>query len=112
VSGSSSALNRECRGNGVNVLIPAPVQVLVLQRSCRLECGVIDALIAERVSWVETYILMAICLVCFLGTIGLFRLLLADRDQAMLIGAAAGLLIAVAAGGGYYTLLASCVTCK
>ena len=55
---------------------------------------------------------MAICLVCFLGTIGLFRLLLADRDQAMLLGAAAGLLIAVAAGGGYYTLLASCVTCN
>jgi len=93
------------------VLIPAAVQLLVLQRSCRLQCGVVDALIAERVSWVETFILMAICLVCFLGTIGLFRLLLADRDQAMLIGAAAGLLIAVAAGGAYYTLLASCVTC-
>jgi hypothetical protein len=86
-------------------------RVLVLQCSCRLECGVVDALIAERVSWVETYILMAICLACFLGTIGLFRLLLADPDQAMLIGGAAGLLIAVAAGGGYYTFLASCATC-
>ena len=59
----------------------------------------------------ETYILMAICLVCFLGTIGLFRLLIADREQATLIGAAAGLLIAIAAGGGYYTWLAACVTC-
>ena len=27
----------------------------------------------------ETYILMGICLVCFIGTIGLFRLLIADR---------------------------------
>ena len=59
----------------------------------------------------ETYILMAICLLCFLGTIGLFRLLIADQDQAMLIGAAAGLLIAIAAGGGYYTWLAACATC-
>lgn len=55
----------------------------------------------------ETYILMAICMVCFVGTIGVFRLLIADRDQAMLIGAAAGLLIAVAAGGGYYKWLAT-----
>ncbi|MFT5446717.1 MAG: hypothetical protein ACI9DC_001891 [Gammaproteobacteria bacterium] len=54
---------------------------------------------------------MAICLVCFLGTIGLFRCLIADREQAMLIGAAAGLLIAIAAGGGYFTLLATCATC-
>lgn len=59
----------------------------------------------------ETYILMGICLVCFLGTIGIFRLLISDRDQAMLIGAAAGLLIAVAAAGGYYSWLASCRTC-
>ena len=59
----------------------------------------------------ETYILMAICLVCFLGTIGLFRLLIADREQAMLMGAAAGLLIAMAAGGGYYTWLSQCATC-
>jgi len=56
---------------------------------------------------VETYILMGICLACFLGTIGIFRLLIEDRDQAMLIGAAAGLLIAIAAGGGYYTWLAT-----
>ena len=59
----------------------------------------------------ETYILMGICLVCFLGTVALFRFLIADRDQAMLIGAAAGLLIAIAAGGAYYTYLASCRTC-
>ena len=59
----------------------------------------------------ETYVLMAICLVCFLGTIGIFRLLIMDRDQATLIGAAAGLLIAMVAGGGYYTWLASCATC-
>lgn len=60
---------------------------------------------------VETYILMGICLVCFLGTIGIFRLLIQDPEQAMLIGAAAGLLIAIAAGGGYYTWLATCRTC-
>ena len=59
----------------------------------------------------ETFILMGVCLVCFLGTIGLFRFLIADRDQAMLIGAAAGLLIAIAAGGAYYTYLSSCHTC-
>ena len=59
----------------------------------------------------ETYILMGICLVCFLGTVALFRFLIADREQAMLIGAAAGLLIAIAAGGAYYTYLASCRTC-
>ena len=59
----------------------------------------------------ETYILMAICLVCFLGTIGIFRLLIVDRDQAMMIGAAAGLLIAMAASGAYYTWLSSCATC-
>jgi hypothetical protein len=29
----------------------------------------------------------------------------------MLIGAAAGLLIAIAAGGGYYTWLSACRTC-
>jgi len=63
------------------------------------------------VARVETYILMGICLLCFLGTVGLFQLLIADRDQAMLIGAAAGLLISIAAGGGYYTWLASCRTC-
>lgn len=59
----------------------------------------------------ETYILMGICLLCFLGTVALFRFLIADRDQAMLIGAAAGLLIAIAAGGAYYSYLASCRTC-
>ena len=59
----------------------------------------------------ETYVLMAVCLVCFLGTIGLFRFLIADAEQATLIGAAAGLLIAIAAGGAYYTFLASCRTC-
>ena len=62
-------------------------------------------------SRVETYILMAICLVCFLGTIGLFRVIIEDRDQAMLIGAAAGMLVAMAGGGGYYTWLARCATC-
>jgi hypothetical protein len=46
-----------------------------------------------------------------LGTIGLFRFLIADREQATLIGAAAGLLIAIAAGGAYYTYLAACRTC-
>lgn len=60
---------------------------------------------------VETYILMGICLVCFLGTIAIFRFLIADPEQAMLIGAAAGLLIAIAAGGGYFTWLAACRTC-
>ena len=59
----------------------------------------------------ETYILMAICLVFFLSTIGIFRLLIADREQAMMIGAAAGFLIAIAAGGGYYQWLSSCATC-
>ena len=59
----------------------------------------------------ETYVLMAICLVSFIGTISVFRFLISDRDQAMLIGAAAGLVVALAAGGAYYTHLAACRTC-
>jgi hypothetical protein len=63
------------------------------------------------VNRVETYLFMGICMVSFIGTIGIFRLLIKDREQAMLIGAAAGLLIATAAGLGYYSFLAACRTC-
>ncbi len=59
----------------------------------------------------ETYIFMGISLITFLGTIALFRFLIADRDQGMLIGAAAGLLLAIAAGGAYFQYLSACNTC-
>lgn|GEM_PF-3375803 len=59
----------------------------------------------------ETYIFMGICLVTFIGTIALFRFLISDREQGMLIGAAAGLLLAIAAGGAYFQYLSACSTC-
>lgn len=59
----------------------------------------------------ETYIFMGICLITFIGTIVLFRFLISDRDQGMLIGAAAGLLLAIAAGGAYFQYLSACRTC-
>ncbi len=59
----------------------------------------------------ETYIFMGISLVTFLGTIALFRFLISDREQGMLIGAAAGLLLAIAAGGAYFQYLSACTTC-
>jgi len=60
---------------------------------------------------VETYIFMGICLITFIGTIVLFRFLISDRDQAMMIGAAAGLVLAIVAGGAYFQFLSSCKTC-
>ena len=59
----------------------------------------------------ETYIFMGICLITFVGTIVLFRFLISDPEQGMLIGAAAGLLLAIAAGGAYFQFLSSCTTC-
>lgn len=60
---------------------------------------------------VEVYAVMAVCLVCFVGTIALFRFLIADRDQANMIGAAAGVLIAFAVGGAYGVYVQSCSVC-
>lgn len=59
----------------------------------------------------ETYILMGIVLIGFVGTTFGFRFLLSDPEQGMIIGAVAGLLVAIAAGGLYYSHLASCGTC-
>lgn len=60
---------------------------------------------------VETYILMGVVLFCFVGTTFGFRFLMSDPEQGMIIGAVAGLLVAIAAGGVYYSHLASCSTC-
>ncbi len=59
----------------------------------------------------ETYILMGIVLIGFVGTTFGFRFLMNDPEQGMIIGAVAGLLVAIAAGGLYYSHLASCGTC-
>jgi hypothetical protein len=56
---------------------------------------------------VETYILMGICLITFVGTIVLFRFIISDPDQANLIGGAAGLLLGIAAGGAYFKFLSA-----
>ena len=60
---------------------------------------------------VETYILMAICLVTFVGTVVGFRFLLEDPEMGMIFGAVAGLILSIAAGGAYYMHLAACNTC-
>jgi len=60
---------------------------------------------------VETYILMAICLAAFIGSVVLFRFLLEDREMALIFGCLAGLVLAIVAGAGYYMYLASCRTC-
>ncbi|HEX9584286.1 MAG TPA: hypothetical protein VGB36_07275 [Gammaproteobacteria bacterium] len=59
----------------------------------------------------ETYILMTIVLVCFIGTTFGFRFLMQDPDQGMIIGAVAGLLVAIVAGFGYFSYLSACRTC-
>ncbi len=59
----------------------------------------------------ETYILMAICLAAFIGSVVLFRFLLEDREMALIFGCLAGLVLAIVAGAGYYMYLASCRTC-
>ena len=59
----------------------------------------------------ETYILMAICLVVFLGSIALFRFLVEDREMGLLYGCLAGLVLALPAGFGYFEYLAACRRC-
>jgi len=60
---------------------------------------------------VETYILMAICLVVFLGSVALFRFLVEDREMGLLYGCLAGLVLALAAGFGYFEYLSVCRAC-
>jgi hypothetical protein len=59
----------------------------------------------------ETYILMAVVLVCFAGTTFGFRFLMDDPEMGMIVGAVAGLLIALVAGFGYFSYLSSCQVC-
>jgi hypothetical protein len=54
---------------------------------------------------------MTIVLVCFIGTTFGFRFLMQDPDQGMIIGAVAGLLVAIVAGFGYFSYLSACRTC-
>ena len=59
----------------------------------------------------ETYILMAIVLVCFAGTTFAFRFLMNDPEMGMITGAVAGLLISLVAGFAYFSHLSSCGVC-
>ena len=47
----------------------------------------------------ETYILIAICLIVWLVTMGVVKLLMRQSDMAFVIGSIVGLLLAAAAGG-------------
>ena len=59
----------------------------------------------------ETYILIAICLIAWLVTLGVVKLLMRQSDMAFIVGSIVGLLMAAAAGGAYYQHLAACRTC-
>ena len=59
----------------------------------------------------ESYILMGICLSVFIVTVVAFRFLMQDPEMGMIFGALAGLVLAIAAGGGYYMHLAACSAC-
>lgn len=59
----------------------------------------------------ETYILMGICLAAWGVTVVVVKLLMKHSESAFIIGSLAGLLMAAAAGGAYYTHLAACRTC-
>ena len=54
---------------------------------------------------------MVICLAAWGATVVIFKFLMKDSENAFVVGSIAGLLIAAAAGGAYYTHLASCRTC-
>ena len=55
----------------------------------------------------ESVILIGICLVAWIGCITVFRLLMESRENALIFGSLAGLLLGAAAGGAYYAHLAS-----
>ena len=59
----------------------------------------------------ETYILIAICLIAWLVTLGVIKLLMRHSDMGFIVGSIVGLLMAAAAGGAYYQHLAACRTC-
>ena len=59
----------------------------------------------------ETYILMGICVVTWLVTLGVVKFLMRESESAFIVGSLAGLLMAAAAGGVYYSHLAACRTC-
>ena len=59
----------------------------------------------------ETYILMAVCLVAWGLTVGAVKLLMPSSENAFVIGALVGLLMAGAAEGAYYTHLSACRAC-
>ena len=59
----------------------------------------------------ETYILVVICLVAWLATVGLVKVVMRQSENAFVVGGLTGLLTAAAAGGVYYTHLAECSAC-
>ena len=50
----------------------------------------------------EVYVLMAICLLTWAATVGLFWWLMDSSENAFVFGSLGGLLLAIATGGAYY----------
>ena len=59
----------------------------------------------------EVYVLMVVCLAAWGATVILFKFLMKESEYSFVVGSIAGLVIAAAAGGAYYTHLAACRTC-
>ncbi len=59
----------------------------------------------------EAYVLMVVSLAAWGATVVLFKFLMRDSEYAFVIGSIVGLVLAAAAGGGYYQYLAACRTC-
>ncbi len=59
----------------------------------------------------ETYILMAIVLVCFIGTTLVLRFLLIYPETGIIVGAVAGIVIGLVAGFAYFSYISSCQLC-
>ena len=55
----------------------------------------------------EVYMLMAICLVTWGATVGVFIFLMESRENAFIFGSLGGLLFSIVSGGAYYMHLSS-----
>ena len=55
----------------------------------------------------EVYVLMAICLITWGITVGVFSFLMDSRENAFVFGSLGGLLLSIPSGGAYYAHLSS-----